>query len=320
MCSFLHPVVYTRTCRLFALGALVLTLGTALPATLYAQDGSESRQPVRIEDAQGNTITFEVGEAAFADTSVSFTPGDPMSAQDATQGTLALGLPNYEPGEGISTAITLGCGGVLQVQFTDNVLVDRPGPDLHIFEVGPDVEPTFVAVSIDGQTWNEVGQIEGGTASVDIAAVADSGDVFRFVQLTDDGEDCSGNYPGADIDAVGAIHASEVVELAGSLLFDVDSSTLRSEAQTALRDIATTLQERGVTSVTIVGHTDAQGDTAYNQTLSLERARSVQTYLVDTLDVSDIDIAVRGAGESEPAASNETPEGRRQNRRVEFIF
>lgn len=314
-----RPASCIRVC-LFALSVLVLTLCTARPATLYAQDAPESREPVRIEDAQGNTITFEVGEAAFADSVTSFSPGDPMSAQDATQGTLALGLPNYERGEGISTAITLGCGGVLQVQFTDNVLVDRPGPDLHIFEVGPDVEPTFVAVSTDGQAWQDVGQIEGGTASVDIAAVADSGDVFRFVQLTDDGEDCSGNYPGADIDAVGAINASEVVELAGALLFDVDSSALRPAAQTALRDIATTLQERGVTSVTIVGHTDAQGDAAYNQTLSLERARSVRTYLVDTLGVADIDVAVRGAGESEPAASNDTAKGRRQNRRVEFIF
>lgn len=306
--------------HILAFGLLLLLLGATSPATLYAQDDPESRQPVRIEDAQGNTITFEVGKAAFADSVTSFSPGDPMSAQDATQGTLALGLPDYERGEGISTAITLGCGGVLQVQFTDNVLVDRPGPDLHVFEVGPDVEPTYVSVSTDGQTWNEVGQIEGGTASVDIASVANDGDVFRFVQLTDDGEDCSGNYPGADIDAVGAIHASEVVELAGSLLFDVDSSALRPEAQNALREIAATLQERGVTSVTIVGHTDAQGDDAYNQTLSLERARSVQAYLIDTLDVSDIDIAVRGAGESEPAASNDTPEGRRQNRRVEFIF
>jgi OOP family OmpA-OmpF porin len=46
----------------------------------------------------------------------------------------------------------------------------------------------------------------------------------------------------------------------------------------------------------------------------------MRTYLVDTLGVADMDVAVRGAGESEPAASNDTAEGRCQNRRVEFIF
>lgn len=291
-----------------------------VPLGLYAQDGPDTHQSVEIKDEQGNVISFEVGPSAFADTVVSFAPGDPWSDQNRSQGRLALGLPDYKRGHGISTAITLGCEGVIELQFTDNVLVDRTGPDLHVFEVGPDVEQTFVAVSTDGKSWRDVGGIEGGTASVDIRSVADSGDVFRFVRLTDDGRDCGGNYPGADIDAVGAIHASEVMQLAGSLLFNVDSSALRTEAKTTLQDIAETLQARGVNAVTIVGHTDAQGSDDHNRTLSRKRAESVRTYLVDTLGVTGIDIDVRGAGSSEPTASNDTADGRRQNRRVEFIF
>jgi len=296
--------------------ALAIVLGCLFSASAYAQE----TQPVRIEDEQGNMIRFEVGEKAFADTVTSFTPGDPMSKQTAKDGTLALGLPNYERGRGIETAITLGCGGVLELQFTDNVLIDRQGPDLHVFEVGPDVEPTFVSVSTDGSEWSEVGGIEGGTASVDISDVAEAGDVFRFVRLTDDGEDCSGNYPGADIDAVGAIHASQVIELAGALLFDLDSSALRTKARARLREISETLKERDVEAATIVGHTDSQGSDAYNDSLSLERAQSVRTYLVETLDVSEIAFRVRGAGSDEPVATNETAEGRSRNRRVEFIF
>ena len=289
-------------------------------SVLHAQPSQGERTPIDIEDAQGNVITFEVGEAAFADTVISFAQGDPHSDQGADMGTLALGVPDYTRGNGGSTAITLGCDGVLRLQFTDNVLVDQPGADLHIFEVGPDVEPTFVAVSTDGETWRDIGQVEGGTASLDISTVADSGEVFRFVQLTDDGENCRGNWPGADIDAIGAINANEVVELAGNLLFDVDSRSLRPEAQSALRDIAEQLRERDVDTVTVVGHTDAQGADDYNQQLSLERAQSVRSYLVETLGVTSIAFEVRGAGSTEPAATNATAEGRRQNRRVEFIF
>ena len=323
VCILLPSLLPQRPAFTFMRFIPVLLTGVLLgilPASLHAQEAPERHQSVRITDTQGNNITFDAGETAFADTVVSFTPGDPWSDQDPTQGTLALGMPNYKRGRGISTAITLGCSGTLQLQFTDNVLIDRPGPDLHVFEVGPDVEPTFVAVSTDGQNWQEVGKVEGGTASVDIAAVAEPGDVFRFVQLTDDGNDCSGNYPGADIDAVGAIHASDVLMLSGRLLFDLDSSALRPEARTALQDIAETLQERSVNTVTIVGHTDAQGTDEHNRTLSRKRAQSVRTHLVEQLGVTSIDFTIRGAGSSEPRASNETATGRRQNRRVEFIF
>ncbi|TNF73269.1 MAG: hypothetical protein EP299_08455 [Acidobacteria bacterium] len=60
--------------------------------------------------------------------------------------------------------MTLGCGGTIVLRFEDNALVDLEGPDLHVFEIGPAVEPTSLAISPDGTTWTEVGKIAGGRA------------------------------------------------------------------------------------------------------------------------------------------------------------
>ena len=65
--------------------------------------------------------------------------------------------------------VVLGCAGTLTVRFTDNVLHDVPGPDLYVFEVGPAIEPMQLAISPDGTAWTEVGNISGGTATIDIA-------------------------------------------------------------------------------------------------------------------------------------------------------
>lgn len=276
-------------------------------------------EPVTYEDSQGNVISFQLGDSAFADSASAFSPGDPAPGDDARDGALALGPPDYgKPGDGSYT--TLGCSGTLVLQFTDNVLKDQAGPDLHVFEVGPDIEPTFVAISADGENWLELGMIEGGRASLDISAVAEPDEIYRFVRLTDDGEGCRGRWPGADIDAVGALNDAQMIQLAGSLLFDTDSAELRPAARTELERIAASLRDAGVEDVSIVGHTDARGDKTYNRDLSQDRAEAVRRYLVEDLGIMGIELSVRGAGESQPVASNETPAGRQSNRRVEFIF
>ena len=81
--------------------------------------------------------------------------------------------------------MVLGCAGSLVVRFADNVLVDVAGPDLFVFEVGSAVEPMRLAISQDGTTWTEVGDISGGTAAIDIAKTAKPGDRYRFVRVTD---------------------------------------------------------------------------------------------------------------------------------------
>jgi len=70
-------------------------------------------------------------------------------------------------------------------------------------------------------------------------------------------------------------------------------------------------------SVSIEGHTDSQGADAYNLNLSEQRAQAVVTYLIDQ-GVDGTRLSSIGYGESAPIGDNDTPEGRAQNRRIEF--
>src|SRR5205809_666968 len=88
---------------------------------------------------------------------------------------------------------------------------------LFVFEVGPAVEPTKLEISRDGATWIDVGKISGGTAEIDIAKFVAPGDSFTYLRLTDLKEDCGGRWPGADIDAVGAIGGALHISLQSSV-------------------------------------------------------------------------------------------------------
>lgn len=132
-------------------------------------------------------------------------PALPFS--DATE---AIGAPDFTPAQGDLGFVSLGAGGIIILQFTDNYLTgsDSPALDLHIFEIGPDVEDTFVAISKDGNQWFEIGKVFGATSSIDIDLFGfGSQDFFSYVRLTDDPSERQtvGRTVGADIDAVGAI-------------------------------------------------------------------------------------------------------------------
>jgi outer membrane protein OmpA-like peptidoglycan-associated protein len=68
----------------------------------------------------------------------------------------------------------------------------------------------------------------------------------------------------------------------------------------------------------VSGHTDNTGSVQLNQTLSLQRAEAVRNWMRDTGDVPESCFAVQGYGDSRPIASNDTPDGRAHNRRVEI--
>ena len=215
--------------------------------------------------------------------------------------------------------VVLGCAGTLVVRFADNVLLDAPGPDLYVFEVGPAIEPMQLAISVDGTVWTEVGNIRGGTAEIDIAAAVTPGERFRYVRVTDLKRGCGGPYPGADIDAIGAIGAALQLSFDASVLFDFNRSELRPEAQAGLSAAAARVATYPGATVTVEGHTDNVGTDAYNLRLSLARATSVRTFLLSRPELRGRTIAVEGVGARRPIAPNTTDAGRQQNRRVEIV-
>ncbi|HEY7411844.1 MAG TPA: OmpA family protein [Vicinamibacteria bacterium] len=103
------------------------------------------------------------------------------------------------------------------------------------------------------------------------------------------------------------------------ILFPFDSAELMPAARGNLRKLADSLQSEPRTEVMIIGHTDSRGTDAYNQDLSLRRARSASSY-VGAQGVSRDRLLPSGKGEQEPVASNATDDGRQQNRRVEIAI
>ncbi|WP_019955856.1 OmpA family protein [Yoonia vestfoldensis] len=139
------------------------------------------------------------------------------------------------------------------------------------------------------------------------------------MRLTDDGIDRGTRFAGADIDAVAAIGSSLRFVLDGAVLFAVDSTDLRPEAQEALNASAQDIAAADLSRFRVVGHTDSTGRDDYNLTLSQGRALSVRDYLAAQPALSGVAIVAEGRGEAEPIADNETEEGRTRNRRVEII-
>jgi outer membrane protein OmpA-like peptidoglycan-associated protein len=110
-----------------------------------------------------------------------------------------------------------------------------------------------------------------------------------------------------------------IVTMPDGILFDVDSAAIRASLQSDIRALASNLQQYPDTTVDVVGHTDNTGSAGYNQDLSARRAQAVAGVLLEQ-GVSPARVRAFGRGESEPVASNLTPEGRQQNRRVEIII
>ncbi len=103
------------------------------------------------------------------------------------------------------------------------------------------------------------------------------------------------------------------------ILFDVNSDKIKPESYGAIKDIANVLSENADVKVTIIGHTDSDGDDAKNLDLSKRRAEAVKQFLIKEFGIAADRMKTDGKGESQPADSNTTPEGKANNRRVEFV-
>jgi len=109
------------------------------------------------------------------------------------------------------------------------------------------------------------------------------------------------------------------LDMPGNVTFALDSASLNTDFHSVLNKVGETLREYDKTVIEVAGHTDSSGSDQYNQQLSEKRANAVAQYL-SAQGVPAARMVTVGAGESHPVASNDTPEGRAQNRRVEITI
>ena len=123
--------------------------------------------------------------------------------------------------------------------------------------------------------------------------------------------------PGADVVRVG--EGIKLVLNENAVRFDTNKSTLTATAKTNLDKLIHVFKEYADTNIMIYGYTDSTGSAEYNLKLSQERATSVNNYLVSK-GLASTRFSTSGMGIADPIATNDTPEGRSQNRRVEFAI
>jgi OmpA-OmpF porin, OOP family len=103
------------------------------------------------------------------------------------------------------------------------------------------------------------------------------------------------------------------------ILFDTDSDRLKPESAPVIQSIARGLETNPNLKLLIEGHTDSVGNAAHNLDLSKRRAEAVKSVLVNQFKIDDARLSTAGLGATKPIDSNDTPQGRSQNRRVELV-
>ncbi len=132
---------------------------------------------------------------------------------------------------------------------------------------------------------------------------------------------CLTTTAGAKVDSSGCAEKLTTTEtISMNVNFSTGSDQLTNDSLTEIEKVATFMRKYNSVSGVIEGHTDSRGAASFNETLSQSRAESVVKTLVDQYGINSSRLSAKGYGESNPVASNETAEGRQQNRRVSAVF
>ena len=163
-----------------------------------------------------------------------------------------------------------------------------------------------------------IGNNTGSTARGAIIGAVVGGAAGAIIghQMDQQAKEIDQSIPGAKVERVGE---GINVTFESGLLFDFDSDVVKPTAASNLQELARSLNKFGNSNILIVGHTDSQGEDAYNMSLSQRRATSAAAYLRSQGVPADR-ISTSGRGEVEPVASNDTDAGRQLNRRVEIAI
>ena len=163
-----------------------------------------------------------------------------------------------------------------------------------------------------------VGSQTGSTARGAIIGAVVGGAAGMIIgnRMDKQAEQLEQQVSGATVQRVGE---GLVLTFDSGLLYDFDSSSIRTEAGRNLQSLAASLKDYPDTDILIVGHTDAEGTDAYNQDLSTRRDDAASGYLARE-GVAYARMHTAGRGETEAVATNETDAGRQLNRRIEIAI
>jgi outer membrane protein OmpA-like peptidoglycan-associated protein len=170
--------------------------------------------------------------------------------------------------------------------------------------------------AVGGVIGNNTGSGSTAKGAIIGAVVGGAAGAIIGHQMDQQAKELAISIPGAKVERVGE---GIQVTFDSGLLFDFDSDAIRSDAGKNLIELARSLNKYPKSQLLIVGHTDSKGDEAYNQSLSLRRANSAESFLASQ-SVERSRISTNGRGELEPVASNDTDAGRQLNRRVEVAI
>jgi outer membrane protein OmpA-like peptidoglycan-associated protein len=163
-----------------------------------------------------------------------------------------------------------------------------------------------------------VGKAAGNTALGAILGATVGGVTGAVIgrKMDKQAEEIKKEVPDANVERVGE---GIVVEFNSKILFGFDKADLSGTATGNLNDLVTILNKYPDTDIEIQGHTDNAGTDEYNQGLSERRASSVSAFIRNK-GISAARVSIKGFGESAPKYSNDTEDGKANNRRVDFLI
>jgi outer membrane protein OmpA-like peptidoglycan-associated protein len=175
-----------------------------------------------------------------------------------------------------------------------------------------------IGAAAGGALGGVIGHEAGNTAVGAILGAVIGGAAGAYIgnYMDKQADEMKRDIQGAKIERIGE---GIKITFDSGILFDVDKSALQTPATTNLQKLAVILNKYPDTQILIEGHTDNTGSEDHNMDLSIRRAQTVANYLGNQ-QVSPIRFHTAGYGETQPIASNETVDGRQQNRRVDIAI
>jgi outer membrane protein OmpA-like peptidoglycan-associated protein len=177
---------------------------------------------------------------------------------------------------------------------------------------------TIIGAGAGGVVGGVIGDKAGNTAVGAILGAAIGGAAGAWIgnYMDEQAEEIRQDIEGAEVERIGE---GIKITFDSGILFASNQAALEGPARANIEELARILKKYEDTNVLIEGHTDSQGSEDYNLELSRRRAQSVANYLAEQ-QVDATRFTLMGYGETQPVASNETPQGRRENRRVEIAI